>query len=89
MIFEYDAAKSAANLAKHGVSLDFGQGIFDDLNLLVLPTIRHGDEEERYKVIGNVDDRLWTAIYVYRGEAIRLISVRRSNGGEQRAYHSD
>nr|WP_294170370.1 BrnT family toxin [uncultured Sphingomonas sp.] len=51
------------------------------------PTVRIGDEEERLKAVGLVNGRLWTAIHVWRGENIRLISVRRSNGSEQEIHH--
>jgi uncharacterized DUF497 family protein len=37
--------------------------------------------------VGIVDGKLHTAVYVMRGEAVRLISVRRSNASEQRDYH--
>ena len=86
MIFEFDAAKSAANLAKHGVDLGFGKRVFDDPALVLIPTIRLGDEEERHKAVGLVDGRLWTAVHVERGKNVRLISVRRSNLGERRDY---
>ncbi|WP_375383427.1 hypothetical protein [uncultured Sphingomonas sp.] len=34
-----------------------------------------------------VDGRLWTVVHVERPEAIRFISVRRSNDGERRTYN--
>ena len=89
MDFEFDAAKDASNREKHGLSLAFGVRIFDDRDLLILPTIREGDEEERHKAIGLVEGKLYTAVHVWRGERVRLISVRRSNGREDQAYHCD
>ncbi len=86
---ESDATKDAANIGKHGVPLAFGARVFDDGNVLVVPTVREVDEEERYKAIGIVDGALWTAVHVYRGARVRFISVRRSNAGEQRAYDGD
>jgi len=88
MDIEFDPAKDAANIAKHGVPLAFGAKVFADDNHLVLPSIRPVDGEDRFKVIGKVDGRLWTAIHVVRGDAIRFVSVRRSNTGEERAYRS-
>jgi uncharacterized DUF497 family protein len=89
MIVDYDPDKDEANRIKHGVPLVFGVRVFSDPDLAIVPTIRIGDEEERFKAIGMVDGRLWTAIHVWRGEVIRLISVRRSNAREQRDYDSD
>jgi len=89
MNVEFDPEKDATNRKKHGVSLGYGSGVLNDPDVLILPTIREADEEERFKAIGKIDDNLWTAIHVYRGENVRFISVRRSNAGEQRAYDSD
>lgn len=89
MDVEFDLHKDAGNLAKHGVPLRFGARIFSDVHVLIVPTLRADDEEERFKAIGEVDGDVWTTVHVYRGEKVRFISVRRSNAGEQRAYHSD
>lgn len=89
MDVEFDPDKDAVNLEKHGVSLRFGARVLDDVDVLIIPTVRADDEEERFKAIGGVDGDLWTAVHVYRGDNVRFISVRRSNGGEQRAYDSD
>jgi uncharacterized DUF497 family protein len=81
-----DPEKDQINKAKHGVSLAFGDRIFDDLDHLVVPSIRERDGEERYKVIGLVEDKLFTGVFVWRGQEPRFISVRRSNQGDERAY---
>lgn len=86
MLIEFDTAKDAANLAKHGISLAFGARIFDDPDHIFTPTIREGDEEDRFKLIGMVDGKLHTAIHVWRAAAVRFLSVRRSNASEQRDY---
>ena len=88
MKIEFDTEKDAANVTRHGVSLAFGAKIFDDHEVLIVPTIREQDREERYKAIGLIGDKLWTAIHVYRGDVVRFLSVRRSNNSEQRIYYS-
>ena len=85
---EFDPVKDAANRAKHGLSLAFGAALFLDADHLVIPSIREIDGEERFKVVGLVDGRLFTAVFVWRGDRPRFISVRRSNAGEDRAYHA-
>lgn len=87
MKIEFDPDKDTANFEKHGVSLAFGMQVFADVDVLDLPTFRPEDDERRFKAIGMVGQRLWTAVYVERGDAIRLISVRRSNASEERSYH--
>ena len=71
------------------MSHGFGMRVLNGGDVLIIPTIRAGDEEGRFKAISEVDGDLWTAIHVYRGDNVRFTSVRRSNAGEQRAYDSD
>ncbi len=75
-------------MRKHGLSLVFGDRIFEDDNHLIIPSVREIDGEERFKVIGIVGEKLFTGIFVWRGELPRFISVRRSNKGEERSYHA-
>lgn len=88
MQIEYDPQKDAVNLVKHKLSLKVGVKVFDDREHLILSSIREVDGEERYKAIGVLGGKLHTAIYVWRGDRIRFISVRRSNAGEERAYRN-
>lgn len=84
----FDPAKDMLNQQRHGLRLLFGDNIFDDDDHLIIPSIRPQDQEERFKVVGMVDGKLFTAVFTWRGEQPRYISVRRSNKGEERAYHS-
>ncbi len=84
----FDPAKDATNREKHNLSLAFGDRIFEDDNHLIIPSIRIRDGEERFKVIGTVDDKLYTGVFVWRGDLARFISVRRSNKSEERAYRA-
>lgn len=86
---EFDADKDEINRFKHGLSLAIGRRVFADLGLQILPSIRPIDGEDRYKAVGMVGGKLYTAVYVLRGERARMISVRRSNGSEQRDYDRD
>lgn len=88
MDIEFEATKDAANVQKHGVSLGFGKQVFNDVDHIVIASHRLIDGEDRYKVIGMVEARLWTAVYVLRSSRFRFISVRRSNDGEERIYYS-
>lgn len=89
MELEWNPAKDEANRFKHGLRLEFGKRVFDDPDYAIVETFRIGDEEHRFKAIGLVEGKLYTAIHVYRGNVVRLISVRRSNSSEQRDYDSD
>ena len=88
MEFEFDSTKDQANRFKHGLRLSFGKRVFGDPRMALIPTIRIGDEEERWKAVGMVDGKLHTAVFVWRGEVVRLISDRRSYSSEHRDYYS-
>ncbi len=53
----FDAVKDAANRAQHGLPLAFGER---------LPSIREVDGEERFKVVGTVAAKQFTAVFVWR-----------------------
>ena len=84
----FDPKKDMLNRKNHGLSLAFGEQIFEDENHLILPTIRKEDREERFKVIGQVTGKSFTGVFVWRDDLPRFISVRRSNDSEERAYRA-
>jgi uncharacterized DUF497 family protein len=84
----FDPGKDAINLEKHGLSLAFGDRIFEDAQYIIADSIRPEDGEERFKVVGMVEAKLYTGIFTWRGGVPRFISVRRSNRNEERRYHS-
>lgn len=45
-------------------------------------TPARSDTEERFLVVGCIAGKHWSAFITYRGEAVRLISVRRSRPEE-------
>jgi uncharacterized protein len=88
MADRFDPAKDAANRAKHDLPLSFGDEVLADDSLVVIPSIRPIDGEERFKGIGMVGGKLYTAVFVWRDGVPRFISVRRSNHGEARNYRA-
>ena len=84
--FEFDEAKSQANLLKHGISFDDAQALWGDPRLLEIPA--KTDDEPRYLVIGLIYEKCWSAVITYRGTNIRIISVRRSRTEEVTLYES-
>ncbi|MGA8549950.1 MAG: BrnT family toxin [Stellaceae bacterium] len=85
MEFEWDAAKAARNLAKHGVDFPQPTRIFDD------PNIRRGIDprlhrEVRYRAIGSVSGMVLFVCYTMRGKICRIISAGRASRRERRTY---
>jgi uncharacterized DUF497 family protein len=86
MEFEWDPAKDQANWLKHGLPLEFGAAVFAAEDHVILPAFRTADAEERFKAIGLVEGKLYTAVHTWRDNVVRMISVRRSNDSERRDY---
>ena len=84
MEFEFDPEKSAANKAKHGIDFVAAQALWDDPELIEIPA--RTSDEPRFLVIGRIQGKPWSAIITYRGEWIRLISIRRSRQEEVAIY---
>ncbi|MFA5539337.1 MAG: BrnT family toxin [Gemmobacter sp.] len=56
----FDPAKDAINCEKHKLPPSFGDEIFKDDDHLLIPSIRPQDGEERFKVVGQVGEKLFT-----------------------------
>ena len=87
MKFEYDPAKSASNKTKHGIDFEEAKSLWQDADRLEARILRPG--EKRYLLVGLIGALHWTAIITYRGEAVRIISVRRSRHDEAERYEKD
>lgn len=86
MGFEFDSKKSERNLAKHGIDFIDAQQLWDDPNLLEIPA--KTEDEPRSIVIGMIEAKHWSGVITYRGDDIRIISVRRSRIEEVTLYES-
>lgn len=85
-MFEYDEGKSRINEKKHGIEFSTAQALWDDPQLVEIPARTEG--EQRFLVIGRLKDQFWSAVVTYRGERIRIISVRRSRKEEIEMYEN-
>jgi len=87
MAFEFDPAKSAANLAKHGIDFVQAQEIWsNDDHFEFNSSVSKG--EPRFQVLGRIEETIWAAAITYREGRIRIISVRRARRDERATYLS-
>jgi uncharacterized protein len=84
MEFEFDPAKSASNLKKHGIDFDAVQAIWQDEMRVEIPA--RTTDEPRWLVIGRIDGKHWSVVVTYRGPRVRIISARRSREEEVALY---
>ena len=87
MRFEWDDSKNGINREKHGLDFD-AVFTFDWESALIADRTRHGDGEQRYAALGLYAGKIHTVVFTKRGLNIRIISLRRSNRAEERAYES-
>ena len=79
VLFEYDADKSRANVAKHGIYFEAVQQMWRGT---VVATPAKSANEDRFLAIGKIEGKFWTVIVTPRGPALRIISARRSRTNE-------
>jgi hypothetical protein len=82
---DFDPAKEAINLSKHGVSL----ARWIDLDVLaVVRDDRFDYGEQRYRAYGLIEGVAHCLVFTIRNERYRPISLRRVHAREMRRYAS-
>ena len=84
MEFEFDPEKSESNKTKHGIDFIEAQALWSDPDFIEIPL--KTNDEPRFVVIGKIDQKHWSGVITYRGDRVRLISVRRSRKEEVDIY---
>ena len=87
--FEWNSAKAAQNLQKHGVSFEEAITAFDDPFAWIAPDSKHSTPHEvREWLIGESDGGVLVIVFTWRGagEVVRLISARRASRKERSDY---
>lgn len=80
---QFDPAKDAANVEKHGVSL----ARTAELDILaVVENSRPEDGERRFRLYGLIDGEAHCAVVTWRESALRAISLRQASRAERRNY---
>ncbi len=93
MEFEWDDAKAATNLARHGVSFELARLVWDDPLHVILPD-RVEDGEQRWHAIRLVG-AIVVLVVVHRhpdpvdDERVRIIGARKATSHERRRYEQD
>lgn len=88
--FEWDAAKAATNVRKHGVSFDEAGSVFLDQLAVSGIDPDHAVDEARYITFGISSlGRLLAISHTYRPSTIRIISARPVTRAERKLYEED
>ncbi|GAA0575560.1 BrnT family toxin [Caenispirillum bisanense] len=85
--FEWDAGRSRANAAAHGIDLESAATIFDG-PVLARPDDRAAYGERRFIGVGASHGVELTIVFTVRSPRLcRIVSARRAHGREREAYH--
>jgi uncharacterized DUF497 family protein len=86
-LFEFDPAKAAANLKKHGVSFAEAMTVFDDPLASTLPDDQHSEDERRFITVGESSrHRILFVVYTDNISGIRIIGARTASAAEIEEY---
>jgi uncharacterized DUF497 family protein len=87
--FDWDKNKADKNLAKHKVSFEEAQSVFDDDNARLLYDPDHSENEDRFILLGlSCSLKILVVVHCYKDEEniIRLISARKATKSEEKNY---
>ena len=88
MEFEYDDNKSRMNKEKHGIDFIEAQNLWNDKNALIIPA-NTTNGEIRYALISKLMEKCFVAIFMFREDIFRIISVRRCRKKEEKNYETN
>ena len=89
MEFEWDDSKSDACFLHRGFDFEYAVRAFLDPNRTVTRDRRWDYGEDRYRLLGRIEGRVFVLIYTTRGSVIRLISARKANRKEVHEYEQN
>ncbi|MGH3640956.1 MAG: BrnT family toxin [Mycobacterium sp.] len=85
--FEWDLAKAAENLGRHGVSFDEASTAFADPLAMLMADPDHSADEQRFVLLGlSGRRRLLVVAFTERPPRTRLISARPATRREREDY---
>lgn len=82
--FEWSEAKRLAVLEARGLDFLDGRRLFDGRVIVTAPSPRGA--EERWISIGELEGKMIAVVWMRRGEAIRIITMRKARDEEKRQY---
>ena len=89
MEFEWDVAKSDTCPAHRGFDFAYAIRAFLDGERIVGRDRRSDYGEDRYRLLGAIEDQVFVVIYTMRDSVIRIISARKANVREVREYEQN
>ena len=89
--FEWDEeSKAGINFRRHGVRMPEAIPVFDDPYAITVADDESDPNEHRFVTLGmGAAGRLLVVVYAWRGENVRIISVRPAAAHEREGYEAE
>ncbi len=84
--YEWDDAKNRENIAKHGIDFADAAQIFERPLLVRRDARQDYGGEERWIAMGQLRDVVVVMVFAFRGDRIRVISMRKANRRERKIF---
>jgi uncharacterized DUF497 family protein len=85
MRFEWDEKKNQSNQQKHGLNFGDAPQVFAG-RTLTFEDSREAHSEPRFVTVGSLAGRVVIIAHTSRGDATRIISMRKANARERARY---
>ncbi len=79
MEFEWNEKKSEACFENRGFDFNYATRVFSDRNKISFRDRRRDYGEDRYQVLGMIEERVYVVVYTMRGSIFRIVSARKAN----------
>lgn len=86
MEFEWDEVKSESCFRRRGFDFAYAAKAFYDPARTVEADTRRNYGEDRYRLIGNIEGRLYIVIYTPRHDTTRIIPAHKANQRKIKRY---
>ncbi len=71
---------------QHGITFGEAIAIFPDPDAVTLDASRAAGGEERRRIVGLIEEKLFVVVWTRRGDVTRIISARRANPEDERSH---
>jgi uncharacterized DUF497 family protein len=86
VIYEWDERKRATNLRKHGLDFYRAKRVYEAEKKITIETTKASGRERRFLDIAEVESGCVALVYTYKGESVRIISMRHAKRKERKVY---
>ncbi len=83
-MFEWNEKKRLTTLRERNLDFRDAYQVFDGRPVIHVRAWRN--QEERFVSTAEINGKLYTVVWTWRGKNQRIISFRRARNGEERAY---